>query len=117
MEPVVCHFEGPVAIEELRIAMETCILPLGSVFTIPITEVTTVLSANLTGTVDALGAFLSVNPRIVLVRLEVHAGHESEAERVKAYLLEKGIAGDRLEMVFIQTSDAPYVDAEIVKVE
>jgi hypothetical protein len=41
------------------------------------------LAAGLTGASDALAAFLSANPRIVLVRLEVHAGSEAEVEKVK----------------------------------
>jgi len=75
------------------------------------------LAAGLTGASDALAAFLSANPRIVLVRLEVHAGSEAEVEKVKTYLAQKGVVGERLEVVFTQTDGAPYVDAEIVKVE
>ena len=71
----------------------------------------------MTGASDALAAFLSANPRIVLVRLEVHAGSEAEVEKVKTYLAQKGVVGERLEVVFTQTDGAPYVDAEIVKVE
>ena len=37
--------------------------------------------------------------------------------KVKTYLAQKGVVGERLEVVFTQTDGAPYVDAEIVKVE
>ena len=38
-EPVPCHFEKPVTITELNEAMNSCVLPLGSVITIQIEEV------------------------------------------------------------------------------
>lgn len=38
-EPETCHFEGPVSMGELREAMKTCVLPVGSVITLRMEEV------------------------------------------------------------------------------
>jgi hypothetical protein len=77
------------------------------------------LPAALTGGADAVAGFLESNPRIVLLRLEVHASDESAVQGIKDYLAARSIAGERLEVVFVPegAGTEPYVDAEIVKVE
>ena len=40
-EPDPCHFEKPVSVDELHEAMKTCQLPVGSVVSVSIEEVTT----------------------------------------------------------------------------
>jgi hypothetical protein len=77
------------------------------------------LPAALTGGADAVAGFLESNPRIVLLRLEVHASDESAVQGIKDYLAARSIAGERLEVIFVPegVGTEPYVDAEIVKVE
>jgi hypothetical protein len=75
------------------------------------------LPASLTGGADALVGFMSANPHVVLVRIDVHAPSQDVAEDVKRYMVEHGIVGDRLEFLFTETTDDPYVDAEIIRIE
>ena len=118
-EPVTCHFEKPITVTELRDAMQSCVLPIGSVITIQIEDVDPVetkpgigfhsndsaLTDNGKVTLDGVATVLTIrkkmNIKVVGYADSLEQGDLLDlslrrAQVASAYLIKKGIEQTRI---------------------
>lgn len=118
-EPEPCHFEKPVSATELGEAMRDCILPVGSVITVQVEEVTptekkpgigfysndSALTSNGQSTLDGVASVLVIRKKMNIKVVGYADGHEQgdlldlslrRAQAAAAYLQKKGIDQARI---------------------
>lgn len=118
-EPEACQFEKPVSITELKEAMKTCVLPVGSVVTVQIEEVESAetrpgigfhsndsaLTTNGKSTLDGVASVLTIRKKMSIKVVGYADGQEQgdlldlslrRAQVASDYLISKGVDSTRI---------------------
>lgn len=118
-EPEACRFEKPVSITELKEAMKTCVLPVGSVVTVQIEEVESAetrpgigfhsndssLTTNGKSTLDGVATVLTIRKKMSIKVVGYADGQEQgdlldlslrRAQVASDYLISKGVDSTRI---------------------